>query len=92
VWGPLRVRLTALSSELGSPRVVNADRGGSAVGAEWDFTTRPGGPLVPTERTGVRTLVFELRDIGPYRAGERFQRGLARCGLSVFAGPRTEGK
>ena len=89
--GPLRVRVTALDSELGNPRAMNADRGGPLVGAEWDFVTGSSG-LAPGQRSQVRTLVFELRDIEPYRDGDRYRRGLVRSSLSVVGGAIPEAK
>jgi hypothetical protein len=82
--GPFTIRVRTLESELGDPRVVDADRGGSGVGAEWDVVIAADG-LQPGERTPRRTLAFHLENLQPFREGDRYRRGLVKMSLAVLA-------
>lgn len=87
--GPFLLRLEGTQSELGTPVAANADRLGTDV-VEWEIEL-PSGSLAPGERTLIRRLVFALKDIGPYRQGDRYVRGLVRGTVTILA-PGTAGK
>jgi hypothetical protein len=62
VFGPLKLRATALRSDQGSVRALNADNDQVGPGATWDFTgaLAPGQMLVPGASTKARQLVFQV--------------------------------
>jgi hypothetical protein len=81
IRAPLKMRLLDLSSELGVPRVANADAGGTGEGAVWDVTSLVGGGvLLPGQRTRPKRIQFSMTDMATLRPSALS----ARTGLAVF--------
>jgi hypothetical protein len=88
VRAPVKVRVIALTSELGVPRVVGADNGVTTIGAIWDLSsTVPPVGLLPDSTTAPRTLTFRLSDVRPIRPkrSRGFASGLVDFRIRVFA-------
>ena len=72
--GPLKLRVIALRSELGEPRILNSDNSQSGVGAVWNF-----GELVkkeslgPNESSDTKQLRFKISNPRPFRQGDYFK-------------------
>lgn len=97
--GPIKARVVTFGSEIGVPRILNAENGANGTGAVWDFTSRlPGGVLAPGQVTKSLPLVFALADLRPFRQGEehfyhediRFRWGLITVKLQVLGSSETQ--
>lgn len=68
--GPLKLRVIALKSELGEPRIINADNGRNGVGAVWDFSALvKKDSLAPGESSDSKQLRFQIANRRPFRQG-----------------------
>ena len=69
-FGPFKLRVLDLRADVGTTTITNADAGGTAEGAVWDFSALiSGGRLGPHEKSKPRTMTFHLADPGPIRPG-----------------------
>jgi hypothetical protein len=62
IYGPLRLRILSLQSDLGTPEIEGVAQ--TAAGAVWDFTALvPGGILAPKQSTGVKKIRVKIRNV-----------------------------
>jgi hypothetical protein len=72
--GPLKLRVIALKSELGEPRILNADNGRNGTGAVWDFREEiKAGLLQPDESSDSKQLRFQILNPREFRQGNYFK-------------------
>jgi hypothetical protein len=91
LYAPLLVRITGVSSELATPKLLTADRGQPGPGAILDFTPLlENGRLLPDEKTGGKDLVIRLDDLRPLWQGGHLKNGLAAVDFRVFVGKEKE--
>lgn len=70
--GRLISRVLSLTSEVGAPRITNAENGAIGAGALFDFTSLvPDGVLKPEQTTKPAIMKFELRDVHLLPAEEK---------------------
>jgi hypothetical protein len=82
---PLKVRLTALKSDIGIPFVLNAMNGVSGLGAVWDFGNQvKGGELKADEVSDPVELRFRLDELRALRQGKRSRFGLVNFDAKVL--------
>jgi hypothetical protein len=68
ISGPVKLRVIDLQSELGIAEIVNADNRMRAQGAVWDLSSLlTNGKLAPSQKSKVRTLIFHLSDVQPFK-------------------------
>jgi hypothetical protein len=88
VRAPLKLRLTSMTSQLGTPSVVNAENGASGTGAIWDFTSAmPAGGLQPDSTSAPRVMTFKLSDVRalqPVHQTPGFTNGLVRFAVRAY--------
>jgi hypothetical protein len=84
--GPLAARLLALHSELGPPRVANAENHETGVGAVWRFEGEgERGRIAPGKVSKVKTLVFEISHPAAFDNSTRgVYRGVVGFDLQVL--------
>lgn len=69
IKGPVKVRVLSLRSNVGIPRILNAENGRTGTGAVWSFSgTLKEGKLNPGERGERIPLEFALSDMRPLTA------------------------
>ncbi len=86
IRSPFKVRLLALTSQVGAPEVLDAENGGKGPGAVWDFGGAvPGGVLAPGQESAPRTLSFKLTNLKPFRQGKTIRYGVASLDARVLA-------
>jgi hypothetical protein len=89
--GPLKLRVIGLKSELGRPRVVNADNGGSGAGAVWDFAEKVNGKsLEPNQTSESKQLRFQILSPRPFRQGDYFKFTLIELEARVLGHLKKE--
>ncbi len=87
--GPFVLRAVRVASELGSPRVLNADNHKAMEGAIWQFGSSAGSMLPPGATTAERELKFQLtpsRSEGPVVV----KAGLVTIDARVLGGPASD--
>lgn len=86
---PLMARVIGITSELGTPTLLAADKGRPGPGAIFDFTPlMRNGQLLPGEKTsGGVDVVIRLDDLRSLWQRGQIREGLAKIDLKVFAGP-----
>jgi hypothetical protein len=63
IYGPLKLRVLALHSDLGTPEADGA--GATSAGTVWDFSALlPGGMLAPKQSTGAKKVRVRIRNAG----------------------------
>ena len=82
---PIKLRVIGIRSELGEPRIQDADNGLSGVGAIWDFSRLiRNDSLGPGESSESRQLRFEISNLRPVRQGNYFATTLVVIDARVF--------
>ena len=88
VRAPLKVRVIALTSQLGVPTIIGADNGVTTIGAIWDVgATVPATGLLPDSASAPRTLTFRLTHVRPLRLARQsggFTSGLVRLSTRIY--------
>ncbi len=90
--GPFVMRALQVTSELGSPRVLNADNNKAIEGATWQFGSSVGSMLPPGATTGERELKFQLiPQVAPQRGNGRvvLKSELITIDARVLGGPAS---
>jgi hypothetical protein len=89
--GPLKLRVIGLKSELGRPRVVNADNAGRGAGAVWDFAEKVNGKsLEPNQTSESKQLRFQILSPRPFRQGDYFKFTLIELEARVLGHLKKE--
>ena len=86
--GPFKLRVIALKSELGQPKVVNADNRGSGAGAVWDFGEN--GTLQPNQTSEMKEMRFQISNSRPFRQGDYFKYSLVELEARVLGHRKKE--
>jgi len=88
VHAPIKLRLTSMTSQLGTPSVVNAENGTSGTGAIWDFTSAlPAAGLQPDSTSAPEMMTFKLSDVHalqPVHQTPGFTNGLVRFAVRAY--------
>ena len=66
---PLKMRVIGLKSELGEPKVLNADNGQNGIGAVWNFDQE----LKPGESSSNKLFRFQILNPREFRQGNHFK-------------------
>lgn len=91
LYGPLKLRLIGLRSELGQPTVVNADNGQSGAGAVWDFGEKmTGKSLEPNQMSEIKQLRFHISNPRPFRQENLFRYSLVELDARVLGHHRKK--
>jgi len=71
---PLRMRVISLTSELGEPRILNADNGANGAGAVWEFGKEiDNGLLKPGENSHSKLFRFQMVNAQEFWQDNRFK-------------------
>ena len=85
VAGPIKVRVTALASQLGVVTVGNADNGLRGQGAVWDFSGQlADGRLAAGAYSQPKSRVFKVSDVRPSRQGRAYRFGLVSLEAKIL--------
>jgi hypothetical protein len=83
--GPFKLRVIGLRSELGHPRIANADNRQTGSGAVWDFSEQVSKQsLAPGETSDLRQLRFEILNLRPFRQGNFFKKAFVAMDARVL--------
>jgi hypothetical protein len=85
---PLKMRVVTLTSELGTPRILNADNGVSGVGAVWEFGKEiDGGWLKPGENSHSKLFRFQILDPQEFWQNNEFKSAFVLMDFRILAQP-----
>lgn len=89
--GPFKLRVLGIKSELGEPKIVNADNDGSGAGAVWDFGDKVNGKLLePNQISEIKQLRFQISNPRPFRQGNYFKYSLVELETKVLGHLKKE--
>jgi len=82
--GPLRLRVISLRSELGEPRILNADNGQDGTGAVWSF----GEDIKPGESSQNKLIRFQILNPRDFRQESHFKSTFVSMEVRVLGQKR----
>jgi hypothetical protein len=87
--GPLKMRVITLTSDLGTPRILNADNGESGAGAVWEFGEEiDNGWLKPGENSHNKLFRFQILYPQEFWQGNQFKSTFILMDVRVLAQPQ----
>ena len=89
IAGPVKWRVTGLTSGLGTPEIVGAENGVSGIGAILDLASiLPEGGLAPGDYSGEKEVTFRLSDVQPLGSGRDYEGGIVSVVGRIFGKKR----
>jgi len=87
--GPLKMRVITLTSDLGTPRILNADNGESGAGAVWEFGKEiESGWLKPGENSHSKLFRFQILNPLEFWQSDQFKSTFVLMDFRVLAQPQ----